>query len=112
MKHRFRLLCAIIIAVNLAMITTPAMAQSMRITRSGFGCQSREYYDKISGCVSDGDKEAFEKTLMVGILSGECTLFKVGEEVFLTDTAIFSMLVKVRRKGEIVEYWINSKAIE
>lgn len=58
------------------------------------------------------DKQAFQQALTAGLLLGECIMFKNGEVVFIVDTAIFSGLVKVRRKGELVEYWTNIEAVK
>jgi hypothetical protein len=39
-------------------------------------------------------------------------MFKNGEVVYITDTAIFSGIIKVRRKGETKEYWTNTEAVK
>ncbi|NLJ26385.1 MAG: hypothetical protein GX433_00015 [Deltaproteobacteria bacterium] len=76
------------------------------------GCKSREYTDKLSGYVAAKDSEAFKKALMAGYLTGECVPFKQGERVIITDTALFSGLMKIRRKGDINEYWVNYEAVK
>ena len=58
------------------------------------------------------DEVAFKKALMAGVLSGICTVFKLGEKVYITDTSIFSGLVKVRRPGETIEYWTAIEAVQ
>jgi hypothetical protein len=77
-----------------------------------FGCSDRDYLDKLAGYAVQKDKKAFSQGLAAGLLSGVCTMFKEGEEVYLADTAIFSGLVKVRRKGETQEYWTNLEAVK
>ncbi len=77
-----------------------------------FGCQSRDYFEKIVGFAAQRDNEAFSKALAAGILQGNCIRFTARETVFLEDTAIFSGLVKVRRKGETSEYWTNLEAVD
>ncbi len=42
---------------------------------------------------------------------GCLALIIVGETVYLTDTGIFSGVVKVRKRGETTEYWTNMEAI-
>jgi hypothetical protein len=79
---------------------------------SSYGCKDKEYYSKIMGYVVDEDKVAFEKELRRGISTGRCTVFSVGEEVFLNDTAIFSGVVQVRRKGDTDGYWVAIEAIQ
>ena len=109
-----RTLLSVVIALVVVGATfnaTPANAGGREVTSDRLGCKSREYFEKLFRYVADGDKEAAKKAYMAGLLSGECTSFKKGEQVFTTDTAIFSGLVKLRRKGETVEYWTNFEAI-
>ncbi|HHS8321906.1 TPA: hypothetical protein ACTUO9_002023 [Legionella anisa] len=98
----------------LLMFTFQVNAESRKISKDGyFGCKSREYKDKLTQYAIDQDADAFKNALKAGILIGECTIFNEGEEVFVSDTAIFSAgLVKVRRKGEMLEYWTNMEAIK
>jgi len=77
-----------------------------------FGCSDREYFDKLVGYAVQKDTDAFSKGLAAGILAGTCTMFKAGESVYITDTAIFSGLVEVRRRGETQEYWTNLEAVQ
>ncbi len=82
-----------------------------RITgNTWFGCQNRNSFDRVSRPFNQKDFVAYRKALAMGIASGDCTLFTNNEEVFLADTAIFSGLVKLRRKGEVAEYWTNTEA--
>jgi hypothetical protein len=84
-----------------------------RIKSDGYvGCKTREYSDKLDQYAANRDRQAFENALAAGILSGECTRFRAGESVFLTDTAIFSGLVKIRRAGDLSEYWTNIEAVK
>jgi hypothetical protein len=77
-----------------------------------FGCSSRDYFEKLVGYAVTGDNDALKQGLASGITLGGCTLFKNGDTVFMADTAIFSGLVKVRRKGEMQEYWTNLEAVD
>jgi len=76
-----------------------------------FGCSDREYFEKLVSYAVQKDNQAFSRGLAAGILAGSCTMFKAGEVVYITDTAIFSGLVEVRRKGETQEYWTNLEAV-
>ena len=75
-----------------------------------FGCSDRELYEKLGSYAAQKDMAAFRQVLAAGLVSEACTKFAAGEEVFIADTAIFSGLVKVRRKGEMAEYWTNLEA--
>jgi hypothetical protein len=89
-----------------------AQAQDRRISGdSWFGCTSKEYHGKLIGYAVQKDMEAFKQGLTAGVLTGACVMFKAGEPVFIADTAIFSGLVKVRRKGSTSEYWTNLEAV-
>jgi len=46
-----------------------------------------------------------------GLLVGTYTTFKKGEVIYIADTAIFSGLIKVRRKGETQEYWTRIQIV-
>jgi hypothetical protein len=56
--------------------------------------------------------DAFGNALAERILSGACTKFEGGEAVFLTDTAVLSGLLRVRRQGKQTEYWTNIEALD
>ena len=94
--------------------STSAIAQNSRqiVDDHRFGCTNKEYLSKLIRYSVDKDLEAFKKGLVAGIVSKICTLFEKGESVLVVDTAIFSGLVKLRRKGEIKEYWTVLEAIE
>jgi len=76
-----------------------------------YGCSEREYFHKLVDFTVDKDAEAFKTGLAAGIATGHCTLFTSGEEVYIVSTAILSGLVKVRRKGELAEYWTYIEAV-
>jgi hypothetical protein len=98
---------------SLSLISGAAHAESKRISSdNACGCMNRDYYTKLLDYSVQNDLEAFKKGLVAGILAGQCTMFKTGEEVFIADTAIFSGLVKVRRQGSIEEYWTTIEAVK
>lgn len=70
------------------------------------GCPSRDVYSKLSRYAAQQDLQAFKTTF----LQGGCVSFKDGESVFIADTAVFSGLIKVRRKGKTTEYWTAIEA--
>ncbi|MBS1766023.1 MAG: hypothetical protein JST05_01280 [Acidobacteria bacterium] len=103
---------------NSPTITTPAESPHSASTRkhivgtSWFGCRDRDDLSKLISYAAQGDREAFSRGLAEGVADGQCTVFKDGEEVVLTDTAIFSGLVKVRRVGDTEEWWTNIEAVK
>lgn len=87
---------------------------SHRIITKGtwFGCTTQEEHDKIVEYLIREDKEAFVKAITAGVLRGTIMDFKGGQEVFIVESGgFFSDVVKIRRKGEIEEYWIFRKAL-
>jgi hypothetical protein len=95
------------------MIAGTAYAEGKEISSdSYFGCTNRDYFEKLIGYAVEKDMGAFKQGLGAGMLAGQCTMFKAGEEVFIVDTAIFSGLVKVRRHGSMAEYWTNIEAVK
>jgi hypothetical protein len=79
--------------------------------RDWMGCTDREYFDKLITLAGQKDQEALSRALAAGLLSGECVELREGEEVYVMDSTIFSGLAKVRRVGEVREYWTNLEAI-
>lgn len=76
-----------------------------------FGCRGRNDFGDLTRLAVQGDREAFVQALTTGILSGGCVMFEDGPPVFVSDTASFSGLVKVRPKGELAQYWTAYKAL-
>ena len=79
---------------------------------SWFGATSKKELEEITRYAAQKDDQAFKETMITGIANKKLTFFKNGEEVYLMDTAIFSGLVKVRRKGETVGYWTYLEAVK
>ena len=113
MSKKFRVLFMLIMIGLLHPMLEHVKAESGRISGDTFfGCIDLDYHKKLTHYAVQKDMEAFTKGLTDGLLLGKCTLFKSGEEVFLVDTALFSDLVKLRRKGDTVEYWVIIEAIK
>jgi hypothetical protein len=75
------------------------------------GCVSRADYDKLTSYVAAGDREGFSRLLELGLATGTCVAFKEGETVYVLDVAVLSAAVKVRRQGELNEYWTAIEAV-
>ncbi len=104
----------VIAAFSLVLLSAGAVsAESPRriADEHRFGCTDKEYLKELVGYAADKDLEAFKQGLMAGILTGTCTLFEKGEQVYVVDTSILSGLVRVRRKGETKKYWTVLEAI-
>lgn len=77
-----------------------------------YGCQDRQYFERLLDYQSQQDTAAFKQHFLEGMMSGQCTDFQAGQKVFLTDTAILSGLVKIRPKGIPAEYWTYMEAVQ
>ncbi|MCO5398335.1 hypothetical protein [Ralstonia soli] len=91
--------------VALAWAASAGAQSAHRIEKKTYGCQSEEMFGKIVGYSASRDNVAFKKALGAGLANGQCDIFDVGESVELTDTSIFTGKVKIRRRGDVVEYW-------
>src|SRR5262245_44778482 len=113
MSKTFRVISMLLLIGLLNPLLEHLEAESRRIAGDKFfGCTDLDYHKKLTNYVVQKDIEAFTKNLTDGLLLGTCTLFKSGEEVFLVDTTLFSDLIKVRRKGDTIEYWVIIEAIK
>jgi hypothetical protein len=75
------------------------------------GCSTKELMNRLISYIVAKDESAFEQLMTIGEISGECTVFKQGEKVFLVEGEVFTGLAKVRRAGDIAEYWVQAEAI-
>lgn len=89
---------------------SPTMEKTITMDNQ-FGCIEKNDYEKIVGYATGGDKDAFMNSLAGKISNGRCTMFNRGDEVFLTEAAILSGAVRLRRKGKTTEYWTAFEAV-
>lgn len=112
MRKELKILTLVVLTATIVLVPRLVRAQSKQISGGArFGCASQEYLDKLVGYIVQQDKAALVKGLSAGVAVEQCTMFTHGEEVFIADTAIFSGLVKVRRKGEVAEYWTATESV-
>ena len=100
---------AALVAAALAAIPAAAQSQQQAISKMAFGCQDWDLYKRLVLIRAQGDKEAFKNALSHAIWTGACTIFHVGDTVFIAESSMFS--VKLRRKGETSEYWIERREL-
>ena len=102
---------AILMSIGLGPM--PAVAEDMCVVTGDryAGCKSQTELNKLNRYAAAGDKAAWSNTMAGHHIIGECTVFKKGETVFVIDAAA-SGLSKVRRKGEIIQYWTSAKAVK
>lgn len=77
-----------------------------------YGATSKELFQKLTQYAVQQDSVAFSRLMTAGLRTGQTVQFKSQQEVFIVESAMLSGLVKVRRKGDTVEYWTNYEAIK
>lgn len=76
----------------------------------GLACIQQADQIKLSEMAVQRDQEAFAKAARSLLYSGRCTVLEKGSEIFVIDKKFD--LIKVRRKGEVEEYWASHYIIE
>ena len=113
MSNKSKVLAIFILILLMILPLGYLEAQIRRISSDKFfGCTEKIYFEKLRLYLIQKNMNAFTKSLSDGIYVGICILFKSGDEVFVTNTTVSSDLIKIRRRGEVTEYWINVEAIE
>ena len=88
-------------------ISLPAIAEERLIVREGVvGCKSREYFEALADYSAKNDQHALQQKLTAGIVTGRCVYFTQGETVVVLESAPFSGLLKVQKKGVPGEFWM------
>lgn len=96
--------------IAIVLIATTASAKDSYINGSSkYGCIHKGDFDKTTEYVAQNDADAFTKFLGLGIATGVCVMFKPNEPIIVTDSGLFTS--KVRRRGDVTEYWVDSSAI-
>ena len=71
------------------------------------GCLEEDRFRQLMGL----DEAAFQKAVVRFVMSGECTVFEEGEDVYLAELAGLSSVVRIRRVGEIDSYWASRSTL-
>lgn len=101
----------IIIIMLMLLVTVGRGVETEAIAGEGiFGATTLEKFQELDGYLNDEDRAAFESTLTEALLTGECTMFYDGEEVYVQDYSAWSGWKEVRRVGDTVSYWTYYKA--
>lgn len=85
---------------------------SAKIIKSGgwTGCKDKDFVKKIYRYAGQRDEKAYGDLILGGVLAGVCTVFKKGEVVYRMDQSLG--YTKVRRKGEVAEYWTLTEVFD
>ena len=89
-----------------------AAASGRRISGSNFfGCRDRAKFDELNGYLHTQDRAAFIGSVGRAYRAGDCRPFTAGETVFVSDTALFSGMIRVRPQGENESWWAYAEAV-
>lgn len=83
-----------------------------KIKRAYTGFINEKDLDKLCDMLASNDTDAGDTFIGINLVDGKATVFTVGEEVYFSDRKVWKEYVKIRRKGEITEYWTLRGAIE
>ncbi len=93
--------------------TVASIGDYVPITRGNFyGFVLESDLDKISEYLVAKDEEAFEKAMMVLLLSDMAIPLQKGDMVYIVDRNVWNHTVKIRKKGELTEYWAFKQVVE
>jgi hypothetical protein len=67
-------------------------------------CRDRETLDRVHRVLMSGDREAWKKLALEIALTGRCIAIEKGETVFGSVESVWSGVLRIRRKGDTVEY--------
>ena len=94
-----------LIAVFFALWATTLFAEEHTILQDAIGCQSREYFEKILEFIAQKDDFAANYMINFALKNGQCSRFLAQEKIFIMDKALLAGLIKIRRKGHLIEFW-------
>jgi hypothetical protein len=99
-------------ALVISLFSTSALAYEYKIVHQAVGCVNEDDHGRLARYANQKDVEALKKFLTIKLLAGQCTAFSVGEKVEVVETALFSGLIKIRRRGDIQEFWTNFEYVK
>lgn len=103
----------ILTALILFSSSSHAFALAAHVQRDTYGCKSKDDMDALSNYRVQGDKAAFQKAYIAGMMSGACAQFNGGEAVSIEGGGILSSgLYQIRREGDTEEYWVEMETVK
>lgn len=98
----------VMLTITLLVLVSPVNAEGLKkvvSSKVAYGCVHKDYYQALGKTLVNGDTQAFVKGLLTAYQSGECLSLQQGTVVFVTDTAIWAGLSRIRPEGNTEEYW-------
>ncbi|GEM_PF-3039955 len=69
------------------------------------GCKKWDTLTRLYGFLRDGDEAAARRLFADAARRGGCIRFRAGERVYLTEIGMWRGSVRLRIKGDPVQYW-------
>lgn len=93
--------------------TVSSIGDLVPVTKDGwFGFVAESDLKKISEYIVAKDDEAFKKAMMVLLMSDMAISLQKGDMVYVVDRSVWKGTIKIRKKGELSEYWTFKEVIE
>jgi hypothetical protein len=89
----------------------PALTQTSELVVAVDAAPACRDQASLLKLVSESDKAAFNRALGAAILSGQCTILRLDEDVFVAGYSPSSKLIKVRRKDFPGEFWTSERSL-
>jgi hypothetical protein len=99
------------LTAGLLLCMRPALAQTSELVVGVDEAAACKYQASLLKLVSEKDKAAFDRALEAAIQSGQCTILRRDQHVFVTDYSPSSKLIQVFRKDVPVEYWTSERSL-
>jgi hypothetical protein len=99
------------LAAGLLLCMRPALAQTSELVVGVDEAPACKDQASLLKLVSEKDKAAFDRALEAAIQSGQCTILRRDQHVFVTDYSPSSKLIQVLRKDVPVEYWTSERSL-
>jgi hypothetical protein len=80
-------------------------------SRRYYGCTDKEVFNQLVRYGVQGDRKPWEQLLTSSVAVGICTHFEPGEPVFLMEVSLLAGMIKVRRTGDLHEFWTFLEAV-
>lgn len=82
----------------------------LTVIKPSFACSDKAEHSRILGYASDGADALAKREGDLAVMAGRCTYLNQGETVIRTQ---FELLrVKVRRPGDVAEFWVSRDRTE
>jgi hypothetical protein len=99
------------LTAGLLLCMRPALTQTSELVVGVDEAPACKDQASLLKVVSEKDKAACDRALEAAIQSGQCTILRRDQHVFVTGYSPSSKLIQVLRKDFPVEYWTSERSL-